>query len=391
MTAQYVPEFIIDTALNVERTYMYSHLDGRSILEALFSVRYLMIGDKSGRTVPYGFHDTGKSETVNGTEIKLYEADNPLSIGYTYDSYTSTEDFLKMNPAQRQETMLKSVVLDDSSFPKSADTLTVHSVLKNIEENSNIKITDDKIYVLKDGASAKLNIDKVRKSELYFLIRGLDFESNNKRSQYSDTEWNALEPIERAKILSSDFLTEKKSSTNIGVSYGDLYQTISYMNHRNIYYCGQDDYLCNLGYIETADDEFRIHFKTAGVYDYTSIDVLAQDTDTINQSVKKLSEEMLTDVKMGENSVSGKISLSDNKILVLSVPYSTGWTAYVDGQKAELKEANLVFMAIELKAGEHNIEIKYETPYLRAGAVLTIAGLISFFITFIYFRIKRAV
>ena len=52
---------------------------------------------------------------------------------------------------------------------------------------------------------------------------------------------------------------------------------------------------------------------------------------------------------------------------MISLPYSKGFQAYVDGQKTELKQANTMYMALELKKGAHEIRLTYCTPYLKAG------------------------
>ena len=52
---------------------------------------------------------------------------------------------------------------------------------------------------------------------------------------------------------------------------------------------------------------------------------------------------------MGTNEITGDISVSEKKALVLSVPYSKGFTAYVDGKETKLQKANTMFMALELE------------------------------------------
>ena len=56
-----------------------------------------------------------------------------------------------------------------------------------------------------------------------------------------------------------------------------------------------------------------------------------------------------------------------NKILCLSIPYSKGWTAKVDGQKTRLLKGNYAFIALPLEAGHHDIVFTYFTPGLKVG------------------------
>ena len=91
--------------------------------------------------------------------------------------------------------------------------------------------------------------------------------------------------------------------------------------------------------------------------------------------------------KMGTNEITGDISVSEKKALVLSVPYSKGFTAYVDGKETKLQKANTMFMALELEPGSHEIRLTYCTPYLKAGMLLSVLGLVIY--VMLVFRKKK--
>lgn len=69
--------------------------------------------------------------------------------------------------------------------------------------------------------------------------------------------------------------------------------------------------------------------------------------------------------------MTGTVDFSKDKILCLSIPYSAGWSAKVDGKPAKLLEANVLFMALPLKQGHHQIELRYMTPGLLPGCALS--------------------
>jgi len=50
--------------------------------------------------------------------------------------------------------------------------------------------------------------------------------------------------------------------------------------------------------------------------------------------------------------------------LVNLMAYSEGWTALVDGKPARIQRANVLFQSVDLDAGEHTVELRYETPGL---------------------------
>ncbi|MBQ3566881.1 MAG: YfhO family protein [Oscillospiraceae bacterium] len=70
-----------------------------------------------------------------------------------------------------------------------------------------------------------------------------------------------------------------------------------------------------------------------------------------------------------------KISLPESRLVFFSVPYEDGWTAYVNGEPADIVKANFGFMAVKCDYGENTIEFVYETPGLTIGLICTFAGI----------------
>ena len=392
MTAPYVPSFIINNGLNAERTYMYSNLNSRSILETLFSVSHAVVGNGAEELVPYGFTATGEYKDIEDKRVAAYANENALPLGYTYDKWTSIDDYEKMTLAERQEAMLNGVVVEDSTLKKAENTFESHSILKSVEGNSKVEIKDGKIYVKKDASYVKLNVEQdFDNSELYLVLTGLNFNGISEKDQYTDEEWKALSPIKRAGIEVSDKESDIDDSADIVFTYGNKTAAINYMNHSNIYYCGQDDYIINMGYIkEDSSDKMYITFDKAGVYEFSSIDVVAQPMDSLAEKAAELGKEHLENVEFGTNEIKGSISVSDDKLLAMSVPYSKGWTAYVDGKKTEIKQANIMFMAIELSKGKHDIRLVYRSPYMYEGAMLSAGGAALFILIMLHFYITKS-
>lgn len=68
---------------------------------------------------------------------------------------------------------------------------------------------------------------------------------------------------------------------------------------------------------------------------------------------------------------------STGGFLVLSDLFYPGWKAIVDGQPQEILRTNYVLRGLELKAGKHSIEFRYEPIYLYIGAVVSLLGLLA--------------
>jgi hypothetical protein len=63
--------------------------------------------------------------------------------------------------------------------------------------------------------------------------------------------------------------------------------------------------------------------------------------------------------------------------LVATIPAFPGWRARIDGADAPLHRANFAFRAVEVPAGEHEVEFAYEPASFRAGAALSLASLLA--------------
>ena len=63
-------------------------------------------------------------------------------------------------------------------------------------------------------------------------------------------------------------------------------------------------------------------------------------------------------------------------MLVFNLPYEEGWSVHVDGKPVEAREALGLFLALELPAGAHHIELCFVPPGLLPGAILSGSALL---------------
>ena len=62
-----------------------------------------------------------------------------------------------------------------------------------------------------------------------------------------------------------------------------------------------------------------------------------------------------------------------------SIPYESGWTAYVDGKKTDITPiANNALVSIDLTAGTHTVEFKYIPKGFIPSVILFTAGILIF-------------
>ncbi|MBQ8001117.1 MAG: YfhO family protein [Ruminococcus sp.] len=149
------------------------------------------------------------------------------------------------------------------------------------------------------------------------------------------------------------------------------------------------NFLANVGYTKDGRDSITIKFHDAGIYSFDSIDVIMQPMDNYRENVLERNKNVLENTEIVHNGFKGTVNLSESQLMFFSVPYSKGFEAFVDGEKAEILRANTWGMALDLDEGEHTIEFRYETQGLKVGAVLSIAGFIAFAGVITYYNIKK--
>jgi len=81
------------------------------------------------------------------------------------------------------------------------------------------------------------------------------------------------------------------------------------------------------------------------------------------------------EIKRWDNEIDFSInSVCDGYALITNY-YYPGWKAFVDGQKAEIYNADYLFQAVRLNRGRHNVTLKYEPDSLRKGIIITLISL----------------
>lgn len=75
-----------------------------------------------------------------------------------------------------------------------------------------------------------------------------------------------------------------------------------------------------------------------------------------------------------ENGFRSVIDLQQPQLVFFSVPYSRGWSAEVNGIKADIERVNEGFMAVKADAGKNTIVFRYRTPFLTEGIIVSLCA-----------------
>lgn len=82
---------------------------------------------------------------------------------------------------------------------------------------------------------------------------------------------------------------------------------------------------------------------------------------------------------------SASITMDKQNLVFFSIPYHSGWKAYVNGEEAEIEKVNIGFMAVLCNEGKSEIRFEYETPMLKTGGVITVVSFVIFTLYVVFF------
>lgn len=96
------------------------------------------------------------------------------------------------------------------------------------------------------------------------------------------------------------------------------------------------------------------------------------------QDLNGLSQGIQIDACKRDSRITGTAKVSVSGVLMLAVPYETGWHAYVDGVETEIQKVNYGLSGICLEAGDHEIVMEYRCPGFRTGMFGSLLTLLLF-------------
>lgn len=107
------------------------------------------------------------------------------------------------------------------------------------------------------------------------------------------------------------------------------------------------------------------------------------DEEIFKEHIDILKSNTLKVLKRNKNYLEGEINNKKDGILYLSIPYEKGFKIYVDGKKVNYFKIYNAFIGINLDKGNHEIKIKFVSPYINIGIIVSILGVM---LTIIYLK-----
>ena len=155
--------------------------------------------------------------------------------------------------------------------------------------------------------------------------------------------------------------------------------------HGYLYIPGIEPETVTINGQEQKSDYWNNNFLDLGTYDTDTVVHVTAETGmqeavlgTYRESDLDEIYEMLSFRQMDLKNGKGTIAAAKDGMLLLSIFYDPDMQIYVDGKKVDGKSIQGL-TGVKLSAGTHTVTMKYRTPGLQAGAVLSIliAGILG--------------
>ncbi|MCC5894721.1 MAG: YfhO family protein [Alkalibacterium sp.] len=342
-------------------------VDDRRIANHLLGVNYIITAAENESFLPFGYEVVEELENNQNEDYILAETPNAYPFAYAIGNALSEQEFMNLNAVERESSLVENVVLEDTVFQElsietSPDGASVRELDYEVLDSGNdpVSLPDSDIQIQEAQTEFTLILDEPEEligHEWFIRFEGLDYH-----------------PLDESPWLRQSM--NYRLSVSDGQQVKSIYQSDKYSFSS---YFHREHMLFNMGHMTETDDidQVQITVDRPGIYSLDDISVYALPVSAQeDERIASEKNERALDIDLFSNDrIEGNVDAAANEILVTSIPFSTGWSATVNGQQRDVLKANVGFVGISLDEGENRIELTYRTPYMSVGLALSLVGI----------------
>ena len=317
-----------------------------------------------------GYTESDIDKYVDLGNVKVYENEDAMPIGYATDKYLSLDNYKELTYPYNVMALCKYAVLESPEVTKSvADVIHESNICK--WEYGSIDNCDTDGFLVPDGTGMYdididesetiiIPVDKKLADKVFFI----------KTKVVNDQHSTALiESDEMDVVIDINGVTNKLSDPDWRYNNG---------NYSFEYTISSND----------LTDKLVVEFGP-GKYKVSDFEIYYTDYKELVNN-KNIDELDIVTINSGDNVLEGFIDCDKEKVLVLTIPYDEGMSILVDDKEAEIMTVDTAFSAVKVEEGCHNIKVKFEAPGFKIGVVVSVVGIILFvLIVCISFLVSR--
>ena len=373
--------------------YKYQNYDERAVLTTLSAVGYYVINPTLQAAPPYGFSKIG---TLADGRTEIYKNDQALPLFYTYDDCVLRKDWDTLSSPEKEDVLLRAMVVERE--PSAETPATSPDALKadgypqavpvpfTVECGEGVSFDGRTFTVGARGGKIELLFDGLADAETMFEFLGAQIIPTTGQ----EPKRFGLKPFKKPitigpftfekpadfRLLATDRLDWKVPDSAVLTLSDDRYsKNLELYNNEYRYYNGRRDFCVNLGYREEAQKRITVSFSEEGTYTFDEIRVWCRPMAQYAETVAKRAGATVRNLTFKTNEIAATVVTDVPKLVCIAVPYHEGFTAYVNGEKAELLHANVGYMGVHIKPGENRVQLLYRPPLRLAGGLISFAAL----------------
>ena len=356
--------------LGMQYADKYKGVDQRLGLLSLAGVKYITVAHNSQVAkdvssmgdVPYGVEKLRKKGNIT-----LYKNKYALPFAYAYDSYMTEQQYEQLNGIGKEQAMLAQIVLNQHP----ADKEIQHNEQRNNPDIQTISLPETRISSPKGKKYADITVPVEKDKETYLYFKNLVYHGKKNGDD-------------------NFILTGRKGTKGILVTQNDVQQKIHIQSTFNPYYFGRKDYIVKINHqTSKAKEKVRLNFLSPGEYEFDDISLITVPKKDVLARLKERKENSMKQIQYEGNHFRGVYHAKKDQILCVTIPYSKGWKATVNGNRTKIYKANGMFMGIIMKKGTQSVKLDYETPGLKIGACISLGAWIGLGIYGVYLEKYR--
>lgn len=208
------------------------------------------------------------------------------------------------------------------------------------------------------------------------LVYAQDITQTPNSYSYCDRNGNPLSLEDVTKFLEGNSLSGIFASRdlNMDIHLLPVADGMTYLYHNEFVPLGYG----NTGIPLITDSMFPNHLASAD----TNYFWVTFSQSVFEEFINVVSQNQMEDVIIDDNHIYGTTRYENEGYTMLSLPYDTGWHAYIDGEEVPLESPYGSFMIFKTPAGEHQIELIYERTGMKTGIYFSIGC--AFFVLLLY-------
>ena len=122
-------------------------------------------------------------------------------------------------------------------------------------------------------------------------------------------------------------------------------------------------------------------------FEFSKLSLYSLNTTLLNERLEQTKAQELKLETFSATHFAGTMDVLEDSTVLTTIPYSTGWKVWVDGQEVETYKILDSLLGFTISKGTHRIEYRYTTPFLLEGSLVSIVSLLL--LIFVLYKRKK--